>query len=83
MEKRNLFAGCNVAVTGKLEHFTRKEVCAEIAALGGNPRSGVSGTTDFLICGEKCGGKLARAQELGTRVISEREFLEMAALRQD
>lgn len=79
MEKENPLKGHTVAVTGKLEHFTRNEVMKKIASLGGAPRSGVSRNTDYLICGAGSGSKLEKAQSFGVRVITEQEFLHMIA----
>lgn len=79
MEKENPLKGHTVAVTGKLEHFTRDEVMKKIASLGGAPRSGVSRNTDYLVCGTGSGSKLEKAQSFGVRVITEQEFLNMIA----
>jgi DNA ligase (NAD+) len=72
------FAGKTVVVTGKLEHFSRDTINAKIVSLGGTAGSAVSGNTDYLIAGEKAGGKLDKARSLGVPVLSEREFLDMA-----
>jgi DNA ligase (NAD+) len=37
----------------------------------------VSSKTDFLLCGEKAGSKLAKAQQIGVPVIDEAALLEM------
>lgn len=76
--KENPFKDKTVVATGKLEHFTRDGINNEILKLGGKPGSSVSKKTDFLICGEKAGSKLKKAQELGIKILSEPEFLEMS-----
>ena len=68
------FKGKNVVVTGKLENYTRAEINRKIAMLGAKAGSSVSRYTDFLIVGERAGSKLARAQNLGVRILTEREF---------
>ena len=71
------FAGCTIVATGKLENFTRDGINAKIISLGATPGSSVTKKTDYLICGEKAGNKLAKAQQLGIKILTEQEFLEM------
>ena len=59
------YAGCTIVATGKLENFTRDGINAKIFSLGATPGSSVTKKTDYLICGEKAGSKLAKAQQLG------------------
>lgn len=79
VEKGNPFLGRTIAVTGKLEHFTRDEINCRILELGGIPRCSVSRNTDYLICGTKSGSKLSKAHAFGTKIISEKEFLDITA----
>lgn len=79
MTKENKFAGCTIVATGKLEHFTRDEINDKILELGAKPGSSVTKKTDYLICGEKAGSKLVKAQSLGIPVLTEAEFLEQIA----
>ena len=73
----NIFAGCTIVATGKLENFTRDGINAKIISLGATPGSSVTKKTDYLICGEKAGSKLAKAEQLGVKILTEQEFLEM------
>lgn len=75
----NPFRGCTIVATGKLMNFTRDGINSKIYELGGKPGSSVSKNTDYLICGEKAGSKLAKAQSLGVTILSETEFLDMIA----
>ena len=75
--ENNPFAGCTVVATGKLEHFTRDGINSRITSLGATAGSSVTRKTDYLICGEKPGSKLAKARELGIPVLTEQEFLDM------
>lgn len=73
----NQFAGCTIVVTGKLENFTREGINSTIVSLGAAAGSSVTKKTNYLICGEKPGSKLAKAGELGIPVLMEQEFLNM------
>lgn len=75
--KNNPFAGCTVVATGKLENFTRDGINSRITSLGATAGSSVTRKTDYLICGEKPGSKLAKARELGIPVLTEQQFLAM------
>lgn len=74
-----IFAGKTIVVTGKLQNYTRDEIQMKIVSLGAKAASSVSRKTDYLIVGEKAGSKLAKAQQLGVRILTEQEFEEMIA----
>lgn len=76
---KNPFIGATVVATGKLLHFTRDEINSKILELGGKPGSSVTKKTNYLICGEKAGSKLTKAQDLGIPVLTEQEFLDILA----
>ena len=73
----NTFAGCTIVATGKLKNFTRDGINAKIISLGATPGSSVTKKTDYLIYGEKAGSKLAKAEQLGVKILTEQEFMEM------
>lgn len=73
----NPFMGKTVVVTGKVEPYTRDGINAKIYSLGAKAGSSVSKNTDYLICGENAGSKLAKAQSLGVTVLSPVEFFSM------
>lgn len=73
----NRFAGCTIVATGKLQNFTRDGINDKIISLGARPGSSVTKKTDYVICGEKAGSKLAKARELGITVLTEQQFLAM------
>jgi len=70
-------AGLEFVLTGKFESFTRQEAEARIKALGGKTGSDVTKKTSYLIVGVDPGSKLAKAQKLGIKTLSEAEFLEL------
>lgn len=61
--------GLSFVITGTLRK-PRKEVEALIEKNGGRTASSISGSTDYLITGDKPGSKLRKAKELGVKVIS-------------
>lgn len=67
----------NVVLTGTLSLLTRDQAKALLQGLGCKVSGSVSSKTDYLIAGEKAGSKLAKAQELGVKVLSEQDFLEI------
>lgn len=72
--KDNRFAGMTFVLTGTLQHYTRDEAAAIIESYGGKASSSVSKKTSFVLAGENAGSKLAKAEGLGIRIISEQEF---------
>lgn len=72
------FVGKTIVVTGKVEPYTRNGINAEIESLGGHAGSSVSKKTDYLVCGENAGSKLAKAKELGVTVLTPAQFFQMA-----
>ncbi len=67
-------AGKTIVVTGTLQKYSRDEIKELIERHGGKASSSVSKKTDFVLAGAEAGSKLAKAQELGVKVISEEEF---------
>jgi DNA ligase (NAD+) len=70
-------AGLEFVLTGKLESFPRSEAEAKIKALGGKASSDVTRKTSYVVVGADPGSKLAKAEKLGVKTLSEAEFLEM------
>ena len=67
----------NVVLTGTLSQLTRDQAKALLQGLGCKVSGSVSSKTDYLIAGEKAGSKLTKAQELGVKVLSEQEFIDL------
>jgi DNA ligase (NAD+) len=72
-----VFAGKTFVLTGTLDTMTREEATALIAERGGRVSSSVSKKTDFVLAGRDAGSKLQKAQDLGVRILDEREFSAM------
>ncbi len=73
------FANTAWVLTGTLERMTRDEAGEKIMSLGGKVSSSVSVKTTYVLAGAEAGSKLAKAQKLGVRVLSEADFLKMIA----
>ncbi len=74
-------AGKTLVVTGTLQQYKREEIQQLIRELGGKSASSVSKKTDYVVAGTDAGSKLAKAQELGVRVLTETEFLVLIGRR--
>jgi DNA ligase (NAD+) len=68
--------GQSWVLTGSMETLTRPDAEERIRALGASPGTSVSKRTHTVVAGASPGSKLARAQELGVRVIDEQTFLD-------
>ena len=68
------FAGKTFVLTGTLPTLTREEATAKIEAAGGKVSGSVSKKTDFVLAGAEAGSKLTKAQELGVKILDEKEF---------
>jgi DNA ligase (NAD+) len=68
------FAGKTVVFTGTLERRSREEAEELVRSLGGKTAGSVSAKTDLLVAGPKAGSKLARATQLGVKVVDEAGF---------
>ena len=54
--------------------MSRSEAGEEIEKAGGRVSSSVSSKTSYLLAGQKPGSKLAKAEELGVKIIGKEEF---------
>ena len=70
-------AGLRFVVTGRLHSFSRSQIESRIKELGGSVGSNVSRKTDYLVAGEDAGSKLADAQQLEVKTLTEEELLEL------
>lgn len=66
--------GKTFVFTGTLKSYTRAEAARKVQELGGKVGSGITKKTDFVVLGENPGSKLAQAEKLGIKILSEDEF---------
>lgn len=77
-KKTGKLAGKNFVITGTLETMGRDEAAEKIRAFGGTFQSAVAKDTDYLVAGGKVGAsKLKKAEQYGTKIITEQELLEL------
>ena len=69
-----VLSGLTIVATGSLEGFTRDGAKEAIVLAGGKAASSVSKKTDFVAAGPGAGSKLAKAEELGIRIIDAEQF---------
>ncbi|MFT4156562.1 MAG: NAD-dependent DNA ligase LigA [Microbacterium sp.] len=66
--------GLTVVATGSLAGYTREGAQEAISKAGGKAASSVSKKTDFVAAGPGAGSKLAKAEELGIRILDAAQF---------
>jgi DNA ligase (NAD+) len=74
----DILEGNTFVISGVFEKVSRNELKKMIEDNGGKVSGSISGKTDYLVAGENMGpSKLAKAEKLGTKIVSEDEFLKM------
>jgi DNA ligase (NAD+) len=64
-------------LTGTLPNLSREEAKNRIEAAGGKVTGTVSKKTDYLVAGADPGSKLDKAQQLGIKVATEQQLLDL------
>jgi DNA ligase (NAD+) len=78
LEIDNKLDGKSFVVSGVFAKFSRDELKETIEKFGGKNVGSISSKTDFVLAGENMGpAKLQKATDLGIKIISEEDFLEM------
>jgi DNA ligase (NAD+) len=70
-------AGKSFVLTGTMEGLSRDEAKAKIRALGGEVSSSVSKNTSYVVAGQDPGSKFDKAEELGVKILTEQQFLDL------
>jgi DNA ligase (NAD+) len=69
--------GLTYVLTGTLEALSRDDAKAHLLALGAKVAGSVSAKTDYVVAGPGAGSKLAKAEELGLKVMDEPGLLDL------
>ena len=77
VQQDDRFDGKIFVLTGTLPTLKRNEAKELIEKFGGKASGSVSKKTDYVLAGEEAGSKLTKAQQLGIKIITEEEFMEM------
>ncbi len=67
----------NIVFTGSLSNISRSEAKSQAEKRGAKVTGSVTKSTNLVIAGENSGSKLKKAEELGVKVISEQEWLNL------
>jgi DNA ligase (NAD+) len=78
-ERGTKLAGKTFVLTGTLAKYTRDEAKKMIEDAGGKVTGSVSQKTDYVVAGTDAGSKLDKANQLGVKVIDEREMEKLAS----
>lgn len=77
-KKTGKLLGQNFVITGTLENMGRDEAADAIRSLGGTFQTAVAKDTTYLVAGGKIGAsKLKKAEQYGTKIITEAELFEL------
>ncbi|MFH1984726.1 MAG: NAD-dependent DNA ligase LigA [Pseudomonadota bacterium] len=69
--------GVSFVLTGKLEKMTRPELSRRLEASGAKVLKTVSKNTDYVIAGPGAGSNLKKANEIGVKLLNEKEVFEL------
>ena len=75
LDKR--FDNLSFVFTGTLKKLKRDDAKKIVESYGGRVSSSVSNKISYLVAGESAGSKLDKARDLGVKVVTELEFLDM------
>ena len=77
-ESSDLLLDKTIVISGVFNHHSRDEYKQLIERHGGKNSGSISAKTSFVLTGDNMGpAKREKAEQLGVRLVSEAEFLEM------
>ncbi|WP_352419388.1 NAD-dependent DNA ligase LigA [Proteiniborus sp.] len=77
IEEETIFTGKTVVITGTIEGISRSQAESIVKKMGGKASGSVSKKTDYVIVGADAGSKEDKARQLGIKIITEEDFLEI------
>ena len=77
MVSQKPLVGRRFVLTGSLDSLTRGQAEVTIKQAGGQVASQVSRQVDYVVVGRDPGSKLAKAKQLGLKIITEQELLDL------
>ncbi|MFH1505029.1 MAG: NAD-dependent DNA ligase LigA [Candidatus Omnitrophota bacterium] len=75
--QKSVLSGKSFIFTGELQELNRGQAQRLVEELGGRWVSSLSKNTDFTVAGKNPGSKYNKAKQLGVKIISEKEFLNL------
>lgn len=73
-KKGSKLADLTFVITGTLDNYSRDEAKSTIEENGGKVSSSVSKKTDYVLYGSDPGSKLDKAEEIGVKILNEKDF---------
>ncbi len=75
--QKSALSGKTFVLTGTLEQMTRDQAKDRLENVGAKVSDSVSKKTDYVVAGSEPGSKLAKAEKLGVKILTETDFLKL------
>ena len=76
-EKSAKLEGLRFVITGTFQDYSREDIEQIVKENGGSVQNAVNNKTSYLVLGSDPGSKLAKAEQLGIKIISLNDFLDL------